>query len=119
MAWLYATGNNEKGQTLFKLATGAAKVTRAFNGKSKLRRKNHVPWQEIDDEGMLLKLETGDYFSIAHVGLFIWKHLDGSRDLEAVSNLVISYYDVRPDQAGKDLHEFVRQLLQLDFLEFS
>ncbi len=46
-----------------------------------IKRQDDIPWKEIKKEGILLKLEDGDYFTVNEIGLFIWKLLNGTKNL--------------------------------------
>lgn len=74
------------------------------------KQKDNIPYKEIEDEGILLNLENGEYFSLNEVGLFIWKLLNGAKNLERVAQHVSACYKVNKQLALNDLLKFIKVL---------
>ncbi len=66
------------------------------------------------DGGMsvLLKYETGDFYTLDEVGTFIWTRLDKEQALEDIVASLCSEYDVGPQQAYRDIEQLVETLIQ-------
>lgn len=77
-----------------------------------IKRQDNVPWKEIEKEGILLKLEDGDYFTVNEIGLFIWKLLNGTKNLEEIAHRISLRYNVNKDIALSDLLKFTKSLHQ-------
>lgn len=71
---------------------------------------------ELDAEGVLLNLETGEYFGLDEVGLEMWKALNAQRDIEAAREALVRQYDVTEDVLARDLDEFIAQLAERKLL---
>ena len=56
-------------------------------------------------------------FVLDPVGAFIWRHLDGSRDLAAIGRAVVERFAVAADVAERDLLELVEQLREARLIE--
>lgn len=82
--------------------------------KSLIKRQDNTPWKELDKEGILLKLKDGDYFGINEVGLFIWKLLNGNKDLEQIAKRVTLRYKVSKATAFSDTLKFIKTLYKKD-----
>ena len=67
---------------------------------------------ELEDEGVLLNLETGEYFGLDDVGLGMWKVLEASGTVEAARARLLEQYDVAEEVLHRDLEAFVAELLQ-------
>ncbi len=80
---------------------------------TKVRRRNNIPWKNVEHETILLNLETGDYFGINDVGLFIWKKLDGMKNLEQVASSIASAYSISRSSAFSDLLRYIKKFLSL------
>lgn len=65
---------------------------------------------ELDDELVLLNLETGIYFGLNPVGARIWALLSDGADEEAILGALQSEYDADPDELRVDLIDFLDQL---------
>lgn len=67
---------------------------------------------ELQDEGVLLNLETGEYFGLDEVGLDMWKVLGASGTLEAARATLLEQYDVAEEVLAGDLRAFVTTLVE-------
>ena len=74
------------------------------------RRMEQVKWQEVDGEGILVHLQTGFYFSLNAVGLFIWKNCDGQHSCQSIAAGLVERFDVDEITARRDVTEFVNTL---------
>ena len=80
--------------------------------ESVIKRRDNVPWKEIKAEGILLGLETGDYFAVNSIGLFIWKLLNGSKSIEKLAENIACIYDAAKDTTLSDTLDFMRVLVR-------
>lgn len=74
-------------------------------------RCDEVKWQVVDDEAILVHLESGYYFSLNPVGLWIWKHADGETSLAQLIHGLTEEFDVDDDRAGADARAFLEHML--------
>ncbi|MCP3957626.1 MAG: PqqD family protein [bacterium] len=58
--------------------------------------------------GKLAQLQQ--IFVLNPVGAYIWEHLDGERDLEAVHRGLVESFEVASEEAESDLFEYVGAL---------
>lgn len=71
---------------------------------------------ELHDEGVLLNLETGEYFGLDEVGMEMWKVLRASGDVGAARAALLEQYDVAEDVLAKDLDELIAKLAERKLL---
>lgn len=71
---------------------------------------------ELEDEGVLLNLETGEYFGLDDVGLGMWKVLGTSGTVEDARVALLEQYDVAEEVLSRDLRAFVTQLAERKLL---
>jgi len=70
-----------------------------------------VVYAELDDEAVLLNVETGIYFGLNTISTEIWRFLEqGASEGELVSRLA-DEYEVEPEQLSADIAEFLSSLL--------
>ena len=86
-----------------------------------LRNDNFV-FRRIEDETILVPIrdnvgDLGSIYNLNEIGAFIWEHLDGEHDLDAIIDLMLNEYDVPSGQAEDDLIEFVADLLDIEAVE--
>ena len=67
---------------------------------------------DLPKEGVLLNLETGEYFSLDEVGMDMWKALGAHGTVEAARAALLEQYEVAEDVLGCDLDAFVAQLCE-------
>lgn len=78
--------------------------------ESIVQREEQVPYKEIEKEGILLHLDSGDYFAVDEVGLLIWKALDGKKNLRQIAERIVSQYKVSENKALRDVVSFTHNL---------
>lgn len=74
---------------------------------------------ELDAEGVLLNLETGEYFGLDAVGLAMWKVLNANGDVDAARAALFEQFDVTGEVLARDLGDFVRKLAERKLLLVS
>ena len=67
---------------------------------------------DLHKEGVLLNLETGEYFGLDEVGMDMWKALGACGTLEAARDALLEQYDVTPEILARDLDELVAKLVE-------
>ena len=83
------------------------------------RKNENFVFRQIDDETILvpIKNNVGDMESIYNlneVGAFVWEHLDGNKKLLDIKRMVAEAFEVAPEDAERDLMEFVGQLEEIE-----
>lgn len=66
----------------------------------------------VDEEALLIHLQSGEYFSLNRVGTRIWEHIDGSRTVADLASVIASEYDVDEGQAQEDVLTLVNNLIE-------
>lgn len=66
--------------------------------------------EQVEQDSLVLDLETGRYFGLGEVGGFIWRQLNGSTGLEEIADKVSHHYEIRREQAVEDLRDFIARL---------
>ena len=72
--------------------------------------KRQVYAESLDDETILLELESGQFFSLDAVGSRLWDLLMEHRSTEAVAKAASEEYEVAPERLAADLEALVQQL---------
>jgi hypothetical protein len=74
----------------------------------------------IGGEMMIMSAVDSTFFTLNEVATSIWQAADGCTPLaEIVSSRICSEFDVDPDQAGRDVEQFVSDLSQHGILLVS
>ena len=70
----------------------------------------------VDDETVLLDLESGMYFGLDGVGKRIWESIEKGNSLGKTVELIISEFEVDEAQAQKDVIDFASELVERGLL---
>jgi hypothetical protein len=73
--------------------------------------------RELHGEGVLLQLDTGEYFGLDPVGQRIWTLITECGDLEAVLARLLEEFDVDSDTMTRDLDALVTELIDHRLVE--
>ena len=87
--------------------------------KSKLKISKNVLFREIDDEAVLLNLQSGIYFGLDKVGTEIWRWIGEDGRLDKILDKMTRHYDVAPRTAGPDLLELAGHLKKHGLVDVS
>ena len=70
----------------------------------------------VDDETVLLDLESGMYFGLDGVGKRIWESVADGKSLGDIAAIITAEYEVEEEQALKDVIEFASNLVERGLL---
>ena len=73
--------------------------------------------REIGDGMIVMPPQGTAAHSLDDLGSFIWKQMDGSRDLATILTAVLSEYKVDEDRARTDLLAFADELLGAELIK--
>ena len=79
------------------------------------RRRQELVTREIAGEVILVPVrgklaQLRQIFVLSEVGAFIWRRIDGRRDLGSVRDGIVESFDVAAEEAEADLREYVGAL---------
>ncbi|MEN6342998.1 MAG: PqqD family peptide modification chaperone [Methanospirillum sp.] len=74
--------------------------------------------EELDDWALLFNPDTGTVFGLNPVGAFVRKHLDGSRTVEELADLVRQGFEDVPPDVEAEVAAFVEELVGMGFAEY-
>ena len=83
------------------------------------RRNENFVFRRIEDETILVPIkdnvgDMGSIYNLNEIGAFIWEHLNGERNLEAVRDKILEEYEVSPQEAETGLNEFINDLIEIE-----
>ncbi|MDD5173629.1 MAG: PqqD family protein [Candidatus Omnitrophica bacterium] len=77
-----------------------------------IRRSQRVVWETIDNEGVLLNLDNGNYFSLNEVGLDIWKEIEADASIDKIALAIAKKYTTTYKQVLPDVIHFMDILIK-------
>lgn len=70
----------------------------------------------IDDEVVVMSLESGDFFSLTGTAKAIWLLIDGTRSRDTLLADLASQFSARPDAIASEVDAFLGQLTEAGLL---
>jgi hypothetical protein len=81
------------------------------------KKSQKIAWRVVENDSVLLNLDTGYYYTLNEVGRFLWESLDGKKKVSAIHQEIVEHYDVDPETAKSDILELVDDLLKEGLVE--
>jgi hypothetical protein len=83
------------------------------------RRTDDVLATTIDDEAVILEMDSGTYYGFNETATFVWEQLE---EPQAVSNLLsalVEEYDVDPEQCERNLETVLTDMAEYGLIDFQ
>ena len=71
---------------------------------------DRVTEADIDDEIVVMRLDSGEFFSLSGTGANIWRLIDGTRDRDALVTALTGDFSADPATIAADVDEFLLRL---------
>ncbi len=75
-----------------------------------IKAKGHFSETEIDDEVVVMNLDSGEFFSLTGTAREIWRLVDGTRDRDSVLAELAREFEAAPTEIAADLDPFLDAL---------
>ena len=85
-------------------------ATESLSLASRVCANDDILFQELQDESVLLNLNSGIYFGLDPVGTRIWQLLAKHQLLAELADAITAEYDVGEDRCVADLFALVSEL---------
>ncbi len=72
---------------------------------------DNVIFRELEDEAVILNIDTDSYFGLDDIGTHIWTELTTSGSIQTAFENLKNAYDVSPDLLRRDLVELIEKLI--------
>jgi hypothetical protein len=81
-----------------------------MDSTSRLRRSSDVTYQIVAEEAILIRMQTGTYFSLNQIGTEFWNMLDGIRTVQQLAGVVADKYAVEEPRVIADFLELANKM---------
>lgn len=71
---------------------------------------------EIDDEIVVMHLDTGEFYSLTGTAAAAWRLIDGTRDRQALLTALTQTFDGDKEDIANDIDEFLSRLKEVGLL---
>ncbi len=72
---------------------------------------DNYSWRDVNNELVVLNLQSGEYFTFNDVGRLIWLSVNDGKNVEDITKLVTEQYAATRDKAEADVKAFISNLL--------
>ena len=70
----------------------------------------HVLFQQLEDEAVILDVQSGGYFGLNEVGTFVWQQLAAGQEVPGIVRAMRDHYEVDEARASADVTVFLSAL---------
>lgn len=81
-----------------------------MDATSILSRSEGVTYQTVGEEAILIRMDTGTYFSMNNIGTEFWQMLDGIQTMQQHAETIAEKYDVDVAMVLGDLLELAGKM---------
>jgi rRNA processing protein Krr1/Pno1 len=81
-----------------------------------ISKNERIPWRIIEDEAILVKIDSGEVIHLNEVAAEIWRTIDGTRKISEIVDQIHKDFDVDREQAEKDTLEFIQSLSDINLV---
>ena len=78
----------------------------------------HFSETMIDDEVVVMSLDSGDFFSLTDTSKEIWQLIDGTRSRDAIIGELVQAYEDNSEAISVDVDDFLNRLRESGFIAF-
>lgn len=75
------------------------------------RRGEGIRSKQFGDAGVLLNVDSGEYFQVDDVGLAVWEQVDGWKTAGEIVEALAARYDADEGVLAEDAIEFLEELM--------
>lgn len=83
------------------------------------QRPDHVAASMLDDETVLLNLQSEEYYSLDDVGSRIWELIDGTRTTAQIVDAIAAEYGADPALVATDVADLLDELSREGLVSWS
>ncbi len=80
-----------------------------INNETIVEKKPSILCTELDNEAVLLDLETKCYYGLNEVALEIWKLINGTRKINSISETICEQFEVTPEKAFSSVTKLLKE----------
>jgi hypothetical protein len=81
-----------------------------------LKRGEEYLYNDVDNEIVMMNINTGLYVTLNDTGRSIWNSLDEPKSIDAIVNELAAAYEVSKAQCETDILDFIQLLLDRKML---
>ena len=84
-----------------------------------IKRNNEVFASEIDDEVVMMNIQSGKYFGMDAIGSRIWQLVEEKIQVKEIIAQLLEEYNVTEEQCSNDVLEFLNELYEQNLVQVT
>jgi len=85
----------------------------------KIKKSKNISIQKISDSLFILNHETGKYLELNESSMELWGSFKDKTDIEMLTNFLSDKYNIKVDEAHRDVSEFIEAGLENKIFELT
>jgi hypothetical protein len=90
-----------------------------ISAKSTFSIPESVAWRNVNEEIVILKLKSGEYYTLNEVGQQIWQVIGDQQNVEGITKHIVDQFDVTYEKAVEDVMTFLDNMLKESVLSLN
>jgi len=90
-----------------------------MTNESIIERNDELLSSDMDDELVMMDLESNNYYGLNKVGKDIWEKIEEPTTLEELCSDLIKKYNVSFDKCKEDITPFLEKLQEMNIVKIS
>ena len=78
---------------------------------STYKAPDNYSWRDVNNELVVLNLQSGEYFTFNNVGRLIWLSVNDGKTVNEITRSVVEQYATTEEEAVADVKAFISNLL--------
>ena len=87
------------------------------NMQDRIKLAKRVSFTELDNDAVLLNLESGTYFGLNHIGVQLVKSINNGLSVSEACVTIATRYKVDLDVVKSDINELIKEMINNDLIE--
>ena len=82
-----------------------------------IRVSTSAVFRPLETGGVVLNVESGDYYELNATGRFLWEQIQSGSDIDEIASALVDHYGIDPDSAQADVAAFMDDLRERHLVE--
>lgn len=90
-----------------------------MTGDAVIFKKEGVIYRNVDNQAVIVDLESSYYCNLNEIGTIIWEQIDGQKTLSDIAGYICDKFEIPEEQALEDVREFLDDIRKKGLIEYD
>ena len=81
-----------------------------MTGDTVIQKKEKVISQNVEDQAVIVDLDSSHFFNLNKIGTIIWEQIDGEKSLSDIAGKLSGMFEIPEEQVFEDVREFLSDM---------